>query len=297
MKKRGVLAVVGACLLGLALLWAGPAAAGDLEQLRARGELRHLGEPYANFITGAGDGLTVEVMQAFAKHLKVRYRFVPTTWGAAVSDLLGREVSMNGGEAILGQARPVRGDVWAGGVTVLPWREKVVSFSQATFPNQVWLVARADAKLSPIHPSSDPAKDVAQVKAQLERISVLCVPGTCLDGRQYQLGQAGAKLMDFTGKINDIVAVVIKGEAQALLQDAPDAMVSLQKWPGEIKVIGPVSPVQEMAAAFAPTSPRLRREFNRFLAQLKRSGRYRQMALKYYPAVVDYFPGFFAQGR
>ncbi len=295
MKKNALFVVVCACALALA--WGGPVAADDLDQLKARGELRHLGEPYANFITGGGDGLSVELLKAFAQHLGVRYRYVPTTWGKALGQLLGRQVSMQGGEAVLGAAQPAQGDVWAGGVTVLPWRQKVVVFSQATFPNQVWLVARADAPAQPIKPSGDPERDVAQVKAQVARLKVLCVPDTCLDGRQYQLGDAGAHLLDYTGKVSDIVAVVIQGQAQALLQDAPDAMISLQKWPGELKVIGPVSPYQEMAVAFAPSSRRLLAEFNRFLNQLKKTGAYRAMAQKYYPTVVEYFPGFFDQGR
>lgn len=288
------MAMTVGCLLALTLA-SSPAAADDLAQLKARGELRHIGEPYANFITGAGDGLSVELMKAFAAHLGVRYRFVSTTWGSAVGDLLGREVTMQNGQAVLGAARPVRGDVWAGGVTVLPWREKVVAFSQATFPNQVWLVARATAGIEPIQPSGDADRDVQMVKARLREMSVLCVPGTCLDGRQYRLDQAGAKLVDYQGKVSDIVAVVVQGQAQALLQDAPDAMVSLHKWPGQLKVIGPVSSVQQMAAAFAPSSQGLRREFNRFLKQIKGSGRYRQMAQSYYPTVVKYFPEFFAQ--
>lgn len=297
MEKRKFFALVCCCVLWLGVAWAGPAAADDLDQLRARGELRHMGEPYANFITGAGDGLSVELMKAFAKHLGVRYRFVPTTWGAAVGDLIGRQVSMKDGEAVLGPARPVRGDAWAGGVTVLPWREKVVAFSQPTFPSQVWLVARADAELIPIKPSGDIARDVDQVKAQVDQLSILCVPGTCLDGRQYQLDRAGARLIYFTGKLNDIVAVVLNGGAQAVLQDAPDAMISLQRWLGELKIIGPVSPDQQMATAFAPSSRRLHEEFNRFFARLKQGGRYREMVLKYYPLVTEYFPAFFAQGR
>ncbi|MCB2191668.1 MAG: transporter substrate-binding domain-containing protein [Deltaproteobacteria bacterium] len=289
--------LVCSLLLLAGLAGAGGAQADDLDQLKQRGELRHMGEPYANFITGAGDGLSVEVMKAFAKHLGVSYRFVPTTWGAAVGDLIGRKVTMQDGQAVLGAAQPVRGDVWAGGVTVLPWRKKVVAFSQATFPNQVWLVAKSNVDMEPIKPSGDPDRDVKEVKERVKSLSVLCVPGTCLDGRQYKLDQAGADLVDYKGKVSDIVAVVVQGEAQALLQDAPDAMVSLQKWPGELKVIGPVSSVQQMAAAFAPSSVRLRQEFNSFLTQLKRSGRYRKMAQKYYPAVVDYFPDFFAQDR
>ena len=297
MKKCKFLAVMCCCFLWFGLAWGGPAAADDLDQLRARGELRHMGEPYANFITGAGDGLNVELMKAFAGHLGVRYRFVRTTWDGAAGDLLGRKVTVKNGQAVLGESLPVRGDVWSGGVTVLPWRQKVVAFSLPTFPSQVWLVARADAKLKPIKPSGDTARDVEQVKAQVNQLSILSVPDTCLDGRQYQLDQFGARLIYFTGRLNDMVAVVINGGAQAVLQDAPDAMISLQKWLGELKVIGPVSSDQQMAAAFAPTSVRLRQEFDRFLTQLKRSGRYRKMAQKYYPTVVGYFPDFFTQVR
>lgn len=279
------------------MVWAAPAAADDLDQLRARGELRHLGEPYANFITGAGGGLTVDLMKAFARHLGVRYRFVPSTWGTALGELLGRRVTVRDGEAVLGPAQPVLGDVWAGGVTLLPWRQKVVAFSETTFPGQVWLVARAEVKLRPIKPSGDTARDVALVKAQVDQLSILIASGTCLDGRQYQLDRAGARLIDFTGKLSDMAAAVISGAAQAVLQDASDAMVSQEKWLGDLKVIGPVSPDQQLAAAFAPSSPRLRQEFNRFLAQLRQSGEHRKMAQKYYPTVVEHFPGFFAQNR
>lgn len=297
MKKRNFFAVACICVLLLGMVWAGTAAADDLDKLRARGELRHLGEPYANFITGAGDGLTVDLMKAFARHLGVRYRFVPSTWGTALGELLGRRVTVKDGEAVLGPAQPVLGDVWAGGVTVLPWRQKVAAFSEPTFPSQIWLVARASAKLRPIKPSGDTARDVAQVKAQVDQLTILCVPGTCLDGRQYQLDRAGARLIDFGGKLNEMVPAAIDGEAQAVLQDASDAMISLQKWAGDLKVIGPVSPDQKLAAAFAPSSPRLRQEFNRFLARLMQSGEYRKMAQKYYPTVVEYFPGFFAPNR
>ena len=31
----------------------------DLQDIKAKGEIRHLGIPYANFVTGAGDGFDV----------------------------------------------------------------------------------------------------------------------------------------------------------------------------------------------------------------------------------------------
>ncbi len=282
-------------LLGLllSLLAAPPALAGDLAQLRARGELRHLGVPYANFITGTGDGLTVELLQAFAQRLGVRYRFVPTTWEGAPRDLLGRQVTLQEGRAVLGAPAPVRGEVWAGGVTVLPWRQGIIRFSQPTFPNQVWLVARTDSAMQPIKPSGDAAADVAAVKRQVNRVRILCVEGTCLDGREYQLDQEGARLFNFSRQVSEIVPAVLKGEAEATLQDAPDAVMSLVNWPGQLKIIGPVSPQQTMAAAFAPSSAELLAEFNRFLGEMKKNGQYRRLVRKYYPTIPDYFPGFF----
>lgn len=51
-----------ACLaLGLLSL-VSLAARADLKEIQARGEMRHLGIPYANFVTGAGDGFDVELM-------------------------------------------------------------------------------------------------------------------------------------------------------------------------------------------------------------------------------------------
>ena len=40
--------------------------AAALNEIKARGELRHLGIRYANFVTGDGDGFDVELMQGFA---------------------------------------------------------------------------------------------------------------------------------------------------------------------------------------------------------------------------------------
>ena len=40
--------------------------AADLQEVKQRGVLRHLGIPYANFVTGSGDGLDVELVKLFA---------------------------------------------------------------------------------------------------------------------------------------------------------------------------------------------------------------------------------------
>ncbi len=139
----------------------------DLKQILESGELRHLGVPYANFVTGSGDGLDVELMQGFAAHMGVQYRFVKTTWGNALGDLTGRHARRGGADAELLDAAPIRGDVIANGMTILPWRQALISFSSPTFPSAVWLVARADSRLSPITPSGSLTDDIDSVKAAL----------------------------------------------------------------------------------------------------------------------------------
>ncbi len=54
---------------------------GDLEDVLEAGKLRHLGIPYANFVSNQGDGLDVEVMKLFANYLGVKYEFVESTAG------------------------------------------------------------------------------------------------------------------------------------------------------------------------------------------------------------------------
>jgi len=269
----------------------------DLQEVRESGVLRHLGVPYANFVTGMGDGLDVELVQLFARHLGVRYEYVETTWENVIADLTGKSVKPTGNDIeILGEAS-VRGDIIANGLTVLPWREKIVAFSTPTFPTQVWLVARFDSDLKPIEPSGSTEEDIGRVMALLQGRSVLGKPGTCLEPSLYGLAQSGARVMLFNGSLNDLAPAVIKGDAEATLLDVPDALIALAKWPGKVKVIGPVSPTQNMACAFASTSPQLREAFEIFFKECMESGTYLQLVNKYYPAVFSYYPGFFPRSR
>ncbi|MCF8146755.1 MAG: transporter substrate-binding domain-containing protein [Deltaproteobacteria bacterium] len=278
---------------GVLLMAAGLAYGDDLAEIKERGVLRHLGIPYAGFVTGSGDGLDVEMVRLFAKEIGVEYRFVETDWQHVIEDLCGKKVKPAGDDVeILGEV-PVRGDLIASGLTVLSWREKAVSYSVPTFPTQIWLVARADSGMKPIQPAGDPDKDVAAVKALLKGHNVLGMADTCLDPSLYGLKEAGAETRLFTGNLNELVPAIVKGDAESVLQDAADALVALRKWPGEIKVIGPVSPLQQMAYAFPKDSPELRDAFNRFFERCRKDGTYVGLVRKYYPAAFSFFPEFF----
>ncbi|MDD2462813.1 MAG: transporter substrate-binding domain-containing protein [Desulfobulbus sp.] len=281
-------------LIFVVTLFSARTARADLYEIRQRGVLRHLGIPYANFISGAGDGLDIELMRRFAQEIGVKYQFVKTDWPQIFGDLTGKKVTVNGDNVEQVGSVSVKGDVAANGITVLPWREKIVNFSDPVFPNQIWLVARSDSPVRPIKPSKNLQRDIKKVKSFIRGRSLLGKTGTCLDPLLYGLQDVPAKTVIFPGSLNDLAPAIISGQADMALLDVPDALVALQKWPGEIKVIGPVSANQVMAAAFAKDSPRLREEFNRFLKKSLRNGFLLSLVKKYYPYVLHYYPDFFS---
>lgn len=278
---------------GLLCLW-GSALADDLREIRERGVLRHLGVPYANFVTGSGDGLDVEIVQLFARHLGVRYEFVPSTWENVIGDLTGKEIRFKPTIQEVGR-RPIRGDMIANGMTILPPRLKVLDFSDPTFPSAVWLLARPDTPAQPIQPSGDKERDIRATKAALKLGTTFVMDNSCLDPTLYDIENKGLKLKRFTGStnLNDIVPAMLKHESDMTLLDVPDVMIALELWPGKIKVIGPISEEQRMAAAFRKDSPELREAFNQFLAGIKKDGTYMKLVKKYFRVAPRYLPEFF----
>jgi ABC-type amino acid transport substrate-binding protein len=274
------------CLFGIA-------SAGDLDEVKGAGVIRHLGIPYANFVTGSDDGMDVEIIKGFAKYLNVRYEYVKTDWGTVVEDLIGKKVTILDGHAVLGESVPVKGDLVANGFTILPWREEVLNFSAPTFPSRIWVVARAESPVKPIKPTRNEAKDVERTRALLQGKKVLTLPQTCLDPSLYNLEATGATVIRYDGKLNEIAPAIINREAELSILDVPDALIALEKWPGKIKIIGPISMNQLMGVGFPQSSPKLKDAFNRYLEEIKKNGAYSKLVKKYYPTASYYFPDFF----
>jgi ABC-type amino acid transport substrate-binding protein len=271
--------------------------AADLKEIQARGELRHLGIKYANFVTGAGDGFDVELAQGFAKSIGVKYTLVYSDFYNVIRDLLGKDVVRNGAEVTLTGNFPVKGDMIATGFTMLPWREAVLIYSQPTFPSQVLLVARADSKFKPIKGSKDLPADILETKALIGKNSLLVMDRTCLDPANYGLKGAGIDLRAYTKNtnLNEMVPALLNKEAELTLLDVPDAILDLKKWAGQIKVIGPISEHQRLAAAFPKDAPELRKAFDEYLVKIKADDTYDKLVDKYYPGIRRYFPEFFAK--
>ncbi|WP_153110021.1 transporter substrate-binding domain-containing protein [Propionivibrio limicola] len=279
------------CLFALISL---SASAQDLAEIRSRGVLRHLGVPYARFVIGNDSGLDAEVIQLFAKHIGVRYEYVPTDWHNVIEDLIGQGIQYKPVVHAHG-SRPIKGDIVGNGLTILPAREALIDYSVPTFPSAVWLLTRADFPVEPIKPSGNITTDIEATKAKLTHGSTFVMENTCLDSKAYGLDGKGYRLLQFTKSINlnDIVPAVLKREADMTLLDVPDVIVAMEKWPGQIKIIGPVSGEQRMGIAFRKTSPALRQAFNEFFVKLQNDGTYMRLVKKYYRAAPRYLPDYF----
>jgi ABC-type amino acid transport substrate-binding protein len=297
--KRYFVKILMCCIGSFGILMGGTPVllAGDLADVKQRGVLRHLGVPYANFVTGAGDGMDVELMKGFAEYLGVGYEYVPTSWGDVIGDLTGKKVKAAGENIQVLGSVPVKGDVVANGFTILPWRRKIVNYTTPTFPTQIWIMARADSSMTPIAPTGDIGRDISAVKRQLRGRTLLGIADTCLEPSLYGVAETGAVVKMFKGSLNELAPAVINGDAEATLLDVPDALIALEKWPGRVKVIGPLSEDQGMGIAFAKSSPELLAACNRFLENRRKDGTYLELVRRYYPAVFEYYRAFFAGDR
>jgi ABC-type amino acid transport substrate-binding protein len=154
-------------------------------------------------------------------------------------------------------------------------------------------MARADVPMTPIQPTGDLAADIRQVRDQLQGRTILGVADTCLEPSLYRVAETGATVKMFKGNLNELAPAVINGDAGATLLDVPDALIALEKWPGKVKVIGPLTPMQNMGAAFDKSAPHLLEAFNAYLTACKQDGSFVRLVQKYYPAVFHYYPDFF----
>ncbi|HPR90613.1 MAG TPA: transporter substrate-binding domain-containing protein, partial [Synergistaceae bacterium] len=130
-------------------------------------------------------------------------------------------------------------------------------------------------------------------KTLMKGKSVLSVERTCLDHDLYNLSSTGATVIRFAGSVNELAPAVLNHDAEMTILDVPDALIALEKWPGKLKILGPVSERQLMAAAFSKDAPRLLTTYNEFLNKVKKDGTYLKLVRKYYPSATYFFPDFF----
>ncbi len=274
----------------------------DLVEIQAEGVLRHLGVPYANFVSQYVEGnkvnhsgLDIELMQNFAEHIGVKYEFVPAQWTSVFGMLTGRNGQFIDNKVVYSSPEPIVGDIIANGLTILDWRRELVDFSDDYFPSAVWLVARTESELSPIKPSDSLFDDIRMVRELLKDRDILAMKQSCLDPDLYDLegAQANVILPAKQLQLNEMVPFLLNIEAEATLLDVADSLIAIEKWPNKIKVIGPISEDQKMAIGFRKDSPQLRAAFNDYLKQIRADGSYNRLVKKYYPTVFHYYQDYF----
>ena len=274
----------------------------DLDDIKKQGVLRHIGVPYANFVSyiktddfQSLSGLDVELVKGFAESLGVEYQFVPAKWSNAIGKLTGQHAQFKNNEIIFGDESIIQGDIIANGATILDWRTKLADFSDDYFPSAVWLIARADSDLQPIIPSSSINQDIINVKQLIKGKDVLAMEHSCLDPNLYDLYNTEANIILPNRELllSEMVPAVLEKYAETTLLDVADSLIALEKWPTEIKVIGPISQRQKMGAIFREGSPELRQAFNQYLADIKHDGSYLQLVEKHYPSAPYFYQDYF----
>ena len=269
------------------------AMATTLDEVLKREELRHLGVPYANFVTGLGDGFSVELIKGFCKELGVKYTYVKTSWYTVISDLTGKAIKVEGGKAEIIGTVPIRGDLIANGLTKLPWRENLIAYSDPVLPTQVLLVACFDGPLKSVKKTLDVDQDIKNVIRQLNGITILGKTGTCIDKDLYDMDGVDVEFVNFPGNLNELIPAIIRRKASATLLDLPDAIIALTKWPGRIRIIGPVSREQVMGVGFTLNAAKFKGKFDQYLHKIKSNGTYYKLVMKYFPLIIQYYPDFF----
>jgi hypothetical protein len=76
--------------------------------------------------------------------------------------------------------------------------------------------------------------------------------------------------------LDDLAAVLIKGEAEVSILYVPDALIALGKYPGQIKILGAITARQSTGFGIAKESPQLLASFNEFLDQPQSQWKIRQ---------------------
>ncbi|UTZ43953.1 transporter substrate-binding domain-containing protein [Vibrio campbellii] len=304
MSVKTIKRTMTALTVALASIMSTSASAGDLQDIKDSGVLRHIGVPYANFVSYIDQGemqtltgLDVDIIKGFAQSLGVRYQYVPAQWNNVVGKLTGQQVEYKDAQLVVGEKMAVEGDLIANGVTILDWRKNVIDFSDDYFPSAVWLIARTDSTLTPITPTGSVEQDINKVKALINGREVLSMEHSCLDPNLYNLYDTGAKVILPDGQrcLNEMVPAIMKNDAESTLLDVADTLIALEKWPGEIKVIGPISENQKMAVAFRKGSPELKAAFNQYLNSIKQDGTYQVLVEKYYPSIYYFYNDYFLE--
>ncbi len=205
----------------------------------------------------AGDwqGFDVEMMGAFASSLHYKLEMVQTNFDGIIPALISGKC-----------------DMIAAGMTITPNREKVVSFSQATFSNGLSLAI----------------KNTPENQQKYKKFSSLDQPGVKFAVKTGYTSDIYltknlkmAQILRFDQDI-DMYMAVMQGRATAFLSDATYVNIIAKQNPNKLIITPTDISVQNFSVAARKQDVALMASFNKFLVSWKVSPEYKKTYKKYF---------------
>ncbi|MBL4846424.1 MAG: basic amino acid ABC transporter substrate-binding protein [Planctomycetes bacterium] len=262
MKRRNLLTLSLGPVLACLLLTGCPAPkppTDALDDAKARGELIvAMDAGYVPFevieADGSFSGFDVDLINEFAKDLKLKVKIKNVTWNGIIGEL-------NTGKA----------DLIISGMSVTDERKKAVSFSDPYFEVGQVVVIRKD---------EDRIKSFMDLDSA--ELTIATQEGTTGE-KAVRKKFPKAKLLRFP-KADQACLAVVQKKADAVVFDRPFLRRYVEKQ-GKDTLKGLWAPFTEepIGVAFRKTSPKLVAAFNVTLKRLRDDGTYAKLVAKYFP--------------
>lgn len=237
----------------------------SLDRILERGHITVLTQntQHTYYVTrGEPAGFEYELAAAFARHLDVDLAVETRPWSALIPALLGGE-----------------GDFIAASLTETATRRRNLAFSDP------YLIVRQQLV---VHVTR---RDVRTL-ADLNGMRVQVRAGTSYAERMRELIAGGLQaelVLHADRPTEDLIRAVAAREIEATVADTHVARLNRRYYP-DVRLAFPLSGPEPLSWAVRPEDTSLRREMNRFLADIKETGRFDRIYDRYYgnTEVFDY---------
>lgn len=249
----GINKIAAACALTLSLgaLTSAATAATTLETIKKRGEIRIGVEP--GFLpfemqtkTGAWLGFDVDMMNAFAKSLGIKAKFIATQWDGIIPGLLSKKY-----------------DVIVSGMTITPERAKTVSFSNPYYAAGLKVMVNTKSAAT-----IKSAKDLDSSKVKLA--TKLGTTGDIYAGKKLKK----AKIRKFDREADAAQSVLFK-QTDAFVYDKPYLELFVSSKGKGLSLLPGLLSEENFGLATRKKDKALLAAFNSFLAKWRASGDYK----------------------
>lgn len=221
--------------------------------IKKRGTLIMLTYPHSRFFfydhQGKPSGLDYDILLLFAQKLDVELEVIEVkNWQNLIPELISG-----------------RGDIIGAGMTRLKEREKQVNFSDGYFPTKVVIITNKN---------NPDLKSMNDLKGK----TIFSVPNTSyfytlkdIDGINIDAG---------IDDPNQLIKLVAEDTVKIAAIDLIEALDAQMVYP-DLRILGPISDIQEYGYGVAKTNRKLLMQLKQFLKDIKQDGTYQSLYKKY----------------